>query len=117
MTDHDPIAAAIREAQRLNAEDGRLQPAETDSALGLVREILQPAPAAPIELRKPTSPMSALTIDLAIRLRWVLRDINKKRTKLSPVSSEDLSRLIEMGLVEVSEDGPALTEEGYRAIQ
>jgi hypothetical protein len=117
MTDRDPIAAAIREARRLSAQNSEHKPIEPNSALGMVKEVLQPPLQRPIETRKPASPMDAPTRDLAIRLRWVLRDIEKKRTKLSPISPEDLSRLIEMGLVAVSEDGPALTEAGNRAIQ
>ena len=49
--------------------------------------------------------MGALVIDLAIRLRWVLRDIDRKRTQLSPVGPEDLRRLIDMGMIVMSDDG------------
>jgi hypothetical protein len=45
----------------------------------------------------------------------VLRDIKGKRTKLSPVSPDDLQTLIEMGLVEMR-DEPLLTNEGERAL-
>jgi hypothetical protein len=45
-----------------------------------------------------------------------LRDIKGKRTKFSPVSPDDLSGLIEMGLVEMGDDTPALTDAGYREI-
>ena len=46
------------------------------------------------------SPLVGLDLDTAIRLRWALRDIKAKRTKLTPVSPTDLGTLIEMGLVE-----------------
>lgn len=117
MTDRDPIAAAIREAQRLNTEGDGLKPIESSSALKLAREILEPMSERQIEAGKPSPPLSTLTIDLAIRLRWALRDIDRKRTKLSPVSPEDLRRLFEMGLIEMAGNSPVLTEDGYRAIE
>jgi hypothetical protein len=55
-------------------------------------------------------------LDRAIRLRWILRDIRAKRTKLSPVSPDDLRTLIDMGLVEMRDDVPVLTRDGDRAL-
>ncbi|MEA2867475.1 MAG: hypothetical protein QOE39_2190, partial [Bradyrhizobium sp.] len=53
----------------------------------------------------------------AIHLRWVLRDIKAKRTKLSPVNPDDLRTLIEMGLVAMQDDDvPMLTDEGHRTL-
>jgi hypothetical protein len=46
----------------------------------------------------------------------VLRDIKASRTKLSPVSPDDLRTLIEMGLVEMRGDEPVLTDAGDRAL-
>ena len=60
--------------------------------------------------------MAGLDLDTAIRLRWALRDIKAKRTKLTPVSPSDLKTLIEMGLVEMRDDAPLLTNEGHQAI-
>ena len=62
------------------------------------------------------SPLGGLSLDAAIHLRWVLRDIKGKRTKLSPVSPNDLGTLIEMGLVEMRDEVPVLTNEGERAL-
>ncbi|WP_338027760.1 MULTISPECIES: hypothetical protein [Bradyrhizobium] len=45
-------------------------------------------------------------------MRWTLRDIQARRLKLSPVSDEDLRLLTELGLVELHDDEPALTEAG-----
>jgi hypothetical protein len=59
---------------------------------------------------------AGLDIDRAIRLRWVLRDIKAKRTKLSPLSSDDLQTLIGMGLVELQDDTAAVTSEGDQAL-
>jgi hypothetical protein len=55
-------------------------------------------------------------LDTAVHLRWVLRDIKATRTKLSPVSPDDLQTLIEMGLVEIRDELPLLTNEGERAL-
>jgi hypothetical protein len=65
---------------------------------------------------QPPSPLAGLDLDTAIRFRWVLRDIKAKRTKLTPVNSDDLNTLIEVGLVEMRDDVPVLTKEGHRAI-
>jgi hypothetical protein len=62
------------------------------------------------------TPLAGLSLDAAIRFRWVLRDIKAKRTKLSPVSPEDLQTLIEMGLVEMRDEAPVVTIEGDRAL-
>jgi len=45
-----------------------------------------------------------------------LRDIKGKRTKLTPVSPSDLKTLIEMGLIEMRDDAPLLTNEGHQAL-
>ena len=60
--------------------------------------------------------MGGIGLDTAIRLRWALRDIKAKRTKLTPVSPSDLKTLFEMGLVEMRDDAPMLTNEGHQAI-
>jgi hypothetical protein len=60
--------------------------------------------------------LDGLNLDIAIRLRWVLRDIKAKRTKLSPVSPDDLQTLIGMGLVEMRDEAPLVTNEGERAL-
>jgi hypothetical protein len=65
---------------------------------------------------QPRSMLDGLNLDTAIRLRWALRDIRAERTKLSPISQNDLMALIELGLIEMQNDEPALTNEGMRAI-
>jgi hypothetical protein len=52
----------------------------------------------------------------SIVLRWVLRDIKADRLKLSPVDQHDLRDLIGMGLVEMRNDAPVLTNAGVNAI-
>jgi hypothetical protein len=66
---------------------------------------------------QPDPPMTGLNLDTAIHLRWRLRDIEGKRTKLSPVSPHDLRTLLEMGLVEMRDEVPELTNEGHRALE
>jgi hypothetical protein len=65
---------------------------------------------------QPNSPLASLSLDATIHLRWVLRDIKAKRTKLSPVNPDDIRTLIEMGLIEMHDEIPVLTNEGERAL-
>ncbi|KAA0069903.1 MULTISPECIES: hypothetical protein [Tardiphaga] len=50
-------------------------------------------------------------------LHWTLRDIGGGRLKLSPITEDQLSELLEMGLVEIVDDQVKLTEAGNRKIQ
>jgi hypothetical protein len=61
-------------------------------------------------------PLTGLDLDTAIRLRWTLRDIKAKRTKITTVSPSDLKTLIEMGLVKMRDETPMLTNEGHQAL-
>ena len=63
-----------------------------------------------------SSPWVGLDLDTAIRLRWTLRDIKAKRTKLTPINPSDLKTLIELGLVEMRDDAPMLTNEAHQAL-
>jgi len=65
---------------------------------------------------QPLSLLAGIDLDTAIRLRWALRDIKAKRTKLTPVNPDDLKTLIEMGLVKMRDDVPGLNNEGHRAL-
>jgi hypothetical protein len=65
---------------------------------------------------QPNSPLAGLSLDRTIHLRWILRDIKAKRTILSPVSPDDLRTLIEMGLVEMRDELPVLTNKGDSAL-
>ena len=58
------------------------------------------------------NPFAEFPLERAIGLRWALRDIQARRLKLSPVSDEDLHVLSELGLVEVRDEGPVLTQAG-----
>jgi hypothetical protein len=65
---------------------------------------------------QPGLPLAGLSLERAIHFRWVLRDIKANRTKLSPVSPDDLRTLIEIGLIEMRDEVPVLTNEGERAL-
>jgi len=60
--------------------------------------------------------LTSLDLDTAIRLRWAMRDIRGKRTKLSPVSENDVAALIDLGFVEMREGLPRLTGLGVLAL-
>ena len=58
------------------------------------------------------NPFAEHDLERAIGLRWTLRDIQARRLKMSPVSDEDLLVLTELGLVELLDEGPVLTQAG-----
>ena len=61
-------------------------------------------------------PLTGLTIERAIALRWTLRDIVAGRTKFLPLADGDLKLLLEMGMVEMLDGEPKLTEAGFAVI-
>jgi hypothetical protein len=62
------------------------------------------------------NPFADLDLERGIALRWMLRDIKARRLKLSPVSDADLSALMDLGLVEMRDDAPVLTNAGHAAL-
>lgn len=46
----------------------------------------------------------------------MLRDIRARLLKLSPISATDLATLIELGLMEMRDDAPVLTQAGDRVL-
>jgi hypothetical protein len=62
------------------------------------------------------NPFADFTLDRAIGLRWTLRDIQACRLKMSPVSDEDLRILSELGLIDLRDEGPVLTQAGMAAL-
>jgi hypothetical protein len=61
-------------------------------------------------------PFHDLDLQEAIDLRWALRDIRAKRWKLFPINPSRLEKLRSMGLVEMRNDDPVLTNVGIDAI-
>ncbi|WP_426527858.1 hypothetical protein [Bradyrhizobium sp. McL0615] len=66
--------------------------------------------------RQAKSLLDQLDLNTAIQLRWTMRDIRSKRTKFSPVSAEDLTALLNLGLVEMRDGLPRLTAAGVIAL-
>jgi hypothetical protein len=62
------------------------------------------------------TPFAEFGLERAIALRWTLRDIKAKRLKLSPVSEDDLTALTELGLIEIRDNVPVLTQAGHDAL-
>ncbi|MBR1190415.1 hypothetical protein JQ609_21010 [Bradyrhizobium sp. AUGA SZCCT0169] len=58
------------------------------------------------------NPFAEFSLEKAIGLRWTLRDIQARRLKMSPVSDEDMHVLTELGLIELRDEGPVVTEAG-----
>ena len=128
LQEFEEMAAAIAAARRSAA--GVVEPSHTNPIApmnasvesGPVKPATIATPVEKAELAKETattnqlSPLAALDLDTAIRLRWALRDIKGKRTNFTPIASGDLQTLIGMGLVEMRADTPALTDAGYREI-
>jgi hypothetical protein len=56
------------------------------------------------------------SLERAIALRWTLRDIQARRLKLPPVSDEDLRVLSELGLIELQDGNPVLTQAGMAVL-
>ena len=62
------------------------------------------------------SPFAHLSLERAIALRWTLRDIKANRLKLSPAKESDLNILAQLGLIEMPDDAPVLTQAGHDAL-
>ena len=62
-------------------------------------------------------PFVNLTRERAISLRWTLRDILAHRTKFLPLADADLQLLVNMRLVVMHDDEPALTSAGQAVIE
>jgi hypothetical protein len=92
-------------------------PAPTEAATGTPADGgLDPKSALLIAIVEPDIYTAPVDRDRAIILRWVLRDIRSNRLKLSPVNQQDLRDLIDMGLAEMRNDAPVLTNIGVNAI-
>jgi len=58
------------------------------------------------------NPFVEFNLERAIGLRWALRDIQARRLEMLPVGADDLRILVALGLIEVRDDGPILTQAG-----
>ncbi|HEV7880062.1 MAG TPA: hypothetical protein VGP39_18540 [Bradyrhizobium sp.] len=55
-------------------------------------------------------------LERAIGLRWALRDILAKRTKLTPLKDDDVQALLELGFIEMQDGSPVVTPAGLAAL-
>jgi hypothetical protein len=113
----DSTAAETSQTNPIATEDTTAQ----DAAVKFESAVATPTTEAEPEYEAVTtnqslSPLAGIDLGTAIRLRWALRDIKAKRTKLTPVNPDDLKTLIEMGLVETRDDMPVLTNVGHRTL-
>jgi hypothetical protein len=74
------------------------------------------AESAVARAQQAKSLLDELDLNTAIQLRWTMRDIRSKRTKFSPVSDNDLTVLVNLGLVEMRDGLPRLTGLGVLAL-
>ncbi len=61
-------------------------------------------------------PFANLDRTEAIELRWSLRDIRAHRWILSPIKPAHMEKLLAMGLIEMRDELPVLTNAGLSAI-
>ncbi len=111
--DDSPISTRAEPLRTTSVDPPTVDEAVSEAS---VTEIAGAAENTTTMADQPRSVLDGLNIDTAIRLRWALRDIKAKRTKLSPISQDDLLALIELGLIEMRDDVAHLTDEGHRAI-
>jgi hypothetical protein len=62
------------------------------------------------------NPLAERALQQAIELRWTLRDIAAKRWILCPINPSHLQELMTMGLVEMRDEHPVLTNSGVDII-
>jgi hypothetical protein len=105
-------------------DEDRAPPAPSDQPNNNAEPAVETAAVAPAgdaesavrRAQQAKSLLAGLDLDTAIRLRWAMRDIRGKRTKLSPVSEKDLAALMDLGFVEMREETPRLTGLGVLAL-
>jgi hypothetical protein len=115
VTFGSPITTPSSEVPKPDATSDLHAPAQAAASDPSDRQV---APMSPLlkAIVEPDIYTAPADRERAIALRWVLRDIKANRLKLSPVDQQDLRDLIDMGLVEMRNDAPALTNAGVSAI-
>ena len=120
---NNPIApppSDIPEAPKAGTIAADLQ-TYTHAAVPAAIQAARMSPALPMSpllkaLVEPDIDTAPADRERAIMLRWVLRDIKANRLRLSPVNQRDLRDLTDVGLVEIRNDIPVLTNAGADAI-
>jgi hypothetical protein len=110
-----PSSETVAAAEPVTVPD---LPAVASAVSSISAEALtgEPKPALLTAIVEPDIYTARADRDRAVALRWVLRDIKSNRLKWWPVNENDLHTLIEMGLVEMRNDAPVLTNAGVNAI-
>jgi hypothetical protein len=119
MIDPDPIELVMREIQRINSSTTTAgpNPFAAEPAADVDHAISEPELQKRNETENSPAPKLAnLPRDTAVALRWTLRDIRGKRLSMSPIDQGHLNTLIMMGLVEMRDEQPVLTNAGLDAI-
>ena len=118
LTEGNPIASPPSEpAEERKPDTASYLPADTQATpLAPADGRASPMPPLLKAIVEPDIYTAHADRERAIVLRWVLRDIKANRLKLSPVSQHDLQDLLDMGLVEMLNDAPVLTNAGVSAI-
>jgi hypothetical protein len=117
----EEIAAAMRARWQASGQTNSIVGGSEVAPIDVGSTTTTPAPEAERENQTTISnqalaPLAGLDLDTVIRLRWALRDIKAKRTKLTPVGQSDLEALSEMGLIEMRDDALMLTNKGHQAL-
>jgi|tagenome__1003787_1003787.scaffolds.fasta_scaffold20970101_1 hypothetical protein len=112
-TEKEPLAFDEEDLAPPTPSNRKVEPAVEAAAVYLPAE----AESAAKRAQEAKSLLAGLDLDTAIRLRWVMRDINAKRTKLSPVSENDLAALMDLGFVEMQQELPRLTPLGLLSLE
>lgn len=106
-----PTAEIVAEPKpNIISKSTQAAPSISSDVLGATKSLLLKAIVEPDHYTAPADR------NRAIALRWVLRDIKSNRLKLLPVNQHDLQDLIDMGLVEMRDDAPVLTNGGVSVI-
>jgi hypothetical protein len=93
------------------------QPSEEEPAVQAPAVDAMPdTESASIRVEQAKSLLAELGLETAIRLRWAMRDIRGERTKMSPVSDNDLAALMDLDFVEMRDGIPRLTGLGVLAL-
>jgi hypothetical protein len=123
LTEMSPLISSNAKQSRPIFEKNPSRPPVSDQPANVEPTAKAVAVAPPVDTesavtraQQAKSLLAELDLNTAIRLRWVMRDIRSNRTKLSPVSDNDLTALMDLGLVEMREELPRLTALGVLAL-
>jgi hypothetical protein len=114
-TDEGPVVASQEVMQWPETTD---LPAASDSEASTFARAQFDAPLAALleAIVEPGIDTSREDRNRAIALRWILRDIKNGRLKWWPIEQHDLWILVELGLVEMRDNQPIVTNAGVDVV-